>query len=65
MWLLASDIQSMPARVKISVSSGLPEKRSPELWKPQASVTGISWLAMASSASLKSRRTTPLLPVSS
>ena len=29
---------------------------------PIASVTGISWLAMARSAALKSRRTTPLVP---
>ena len=54
----------MPAREKIWVSSGLPEKRSPEEWKPQLSVVGISWLAMASSASRKRRRTTPLSPVS-
>ena len=54
----------MPARVKMRVSAGLPLKRMPLLWWAQASVTGCSWLAMASSAPLKSLRTAPLLPVS-
>ena len=51
----------MPARLKIFVSSGLPLKRVPLVWCTAWSVTGCSWLAMASSAPLKSLRTSALV----
>src|SRR3989304_1116320 len=63
MWLLASETKSMPAFFTPSRSLGSPEKTVPRRWKRHLSSTGLSRLASARSAEVRSARTAPASPV--
>ena len=62
MWLLASETMSMPARPSPTSSAGSNENRSPCGFQRKSSGAGPSWLTIARSALLNSRRTAPACP---